>query len=83
VKGYGGVGEVEAAYRRGDLFEKRRHLAEAWAKYETDTHVAPRGGARASFPLGCCIRRNSRPKVRGLEIPPVSGAAPACERWRC
>jgi integrase len=24
---------VEAAYRRGDLFEKRRQLAEAWAKY--------------------------------------------------
>lgn len=25
--------KVEAAYRRGDLFEKRRHLAEAWAKF--------------------------------------------------
>jgi integrase len=25
--------KVEAAYRRGDLFEKRRELAEAWAKY--------------------------------------------------
>lgn len=24
---------VEAAYRRGDMFEKRRKLAEAWAKY--------------------------------------------------
>jgi integrase len=24
---------VEAAYRRGDLFEKRRQLAEAWAKF--------------------------------------------------
>jgi integrase len=24
---------VEAAYRRGDLFEKRRHLMEAWAQY--------------------------------------------------
>jgi hypothetical protein len=24
--------KVEAAYRRGDLFEKRRQLAEAWAK---------------------------------------------------
>jgi integrase len=23
--------KVEAAYRRGDLFEKRRQLAEAWA----------------------------------------------------
>ena len=26
-------GKVEAAYRRGDLFEKRRQLAEAWAAY--------------------------------------------------
>jgi integrase len=25
--------KVEAAYRRGDLFEKRRQLAEAWANY--------------------------------------------------
>ena len=24
---------VEAAYRRGDLFEKRRRLMEAWADY--------------------------------------------------
>lgn len=25
--------KVEAAYRRGDLFEKRRQLAEAWVRY--------------------------------------------------
>jgi integrase len=25
--------KVEAAYRRGDLFQKRRELAEAWAQY--------------------------------------------------
>jgi integrase len=25
--------KVEAAYRRGDLFEKRRELAEAWGRY--------------------------------------------------
>jgi hypothetical protein len=24
---------VEAAYRRGDLFEKRRRLMEAWAEF--------------------------------------------------
>jgi integrase len=32
---------VEAAYRRGDLFEKRRKLMQAWAEYclrPTDTH---------------------------------------------
>jgi integrase len=26
-------GKVEAAYRRGDLFQKRRQLSEAWAKF--------------------------------------------------
>ena len=33
--------KVEAAYRRSDLFEKRRQLAEAWARYcagQTDRH---------------------------------------------
>jgi integrase len=25
--------KVEAAYRRGDMFEKRRQLADAWARY--------------------------------------------------
>jgi integrase len=25
--------KVEASYRRGDLFDKRRKLMEAWAKY--------------------------------------------------
>lgn len=29
---------VEAAYRRGDLFEKRRKLMEAWAAYCTNAH---------------------------------------------
>jgi integrase len=31
--------KVEAAYRRGDLFEKRRQLAEAWAKFCSATPV--------------------------------------------
>jgi len=35
--------KVEAAYRRGDLFEKRRALMEAWADFarvrkDGDTH---------------------------------------------
>src|SRR5262249_15163502 len=30
---------VEAAYRRGDLFEKRRRLMEAWAEYCSKTPV--------------------------------------------
>jgi hypothetical protein len=25
--------KVEAAYRRGNRFQKRRHLSEAWAKF--------------------------------------------------
>jgi integrase len=32
--------KVEAAYRRGDLFAKRRQLAEAWARYCTNAPVA-------------------------------------------
>jgi hypothetical protein len=28
--------KTEAAYRRGDLFEKRRKLMETWASYVTD-----------------------------------------------
>ena len=31
---------VERAYRRGDLFQKRRQLADAWGRYCTDAPVA-------------------------------------------
>jgi integrase len=34
--------KVEAAYRRGDLFQKRRQLAEAWAKFCTTPPTAER-----------------------------------------
>ena len=37
--------KVEAAYRRGDLFEKRRKLMEAWAGY----CERPREGAKVRF----------------------------------
>jgi integrase len=37
--------ETEAAYRRGDLFEKRRKLMEAWAVY----CAAPRAGKVVAF----------------------------------
>ena len=33
--------KVEAAYRRGDLFDKRRHLMDAWAQYCAATVSAP------------------------------------------
>jgi hypothetical protein len=41
--------KVEAAYRRGDLLQKRRQLGEAWAKYceapsPTGRVVSLRGG---------------------------------------
>jgi hypothetical protein len=42
--------KVEAAYRRGDLFEKRRQLMLDWAKY-CDTpkgEVVPIAGKRAA-----------------------------------
>jgi len=45
--------KVEAAYRRGDLFEKRRHLMEAWSAYcatpaaGLDAAGAPPSGAGA------------------------------------
>jgi len=41
-------GQTEAAYRRGDLFEKRRHLMQAWADYAdgvTGALVALRGSS--------------------------------------
>jgi hypothetical protein len=34
--------KVEAGYRRGDLFEKRRRLMQAWAEFLTKT-AAGRG----------------------------------------
>jgi hypothetical protein len=45
--------KVEAAYRRGDLFEKRRQLAEAWAQF-CDREEPAEGGliwrpARVAF----------------------------------
>ena len=43
---------VEAAYRRGDLFDKRRKLMDAWAAYcakvETDSKVVALARARTS-----------------------------------
>jgi hypothetical protein len=37
--------KAEAAYRRGDLFEKRRKLLEAWAVY----CAAPKAGKVVAF----------------------------------
>jgi integrase len=35
--------KVEAAYRRGDLFEKRRRLMSEWARYASGSHADSRG----------------------------------------
>jgi integrase len=50
--------EVERAYRRGDLFEKRRQLADAWAKFCAAPIVA---GEVVSI-------RASTPRTRGAKI---------------
>lgn len=45
--------KTEAAYRRGDLFEKRRRLMEAWAKFcaaPTARNVVPINAAEAKTP---------------------------------
>jgi hypothetical protein len=34
--------KVEAAYRRGDLFEKRRSLMDAWATFCHDNGITDR-----------------------------------------
>jgi integrase len=42
---------VEAAYRRGDLLNKRKQLAEAWARYCSSPPVAQEAGAKV-VPMG-------------------------------
>lgn len=42
--------KVEAAYRRGNLFEKRRALAEDWAAYLSGKKAAAKGKRRAAKP---------------------------------
>ena len=48
--------KVEQAYRRGDLFEKKRQLAEAWAQYcegsEPSENVVRLAGVRAERGAG-------------------------------
>lgn len=39
---------VEAAYRRSDLFEKRRQMMDAWARYCADDDAVVRFPARQS-----------------------------------
>jgi integrase len=41
---------VEAAYRRGDLFRKRRQLMDAWARYCDQPKAASRGNVVSLHP---------------------------------
>ena len=69
------VTRVEAAYRRGDLFEKRRRLTDAWAEF---CSRVPKAGAvirlshvaqsetlahRAEFEAVCKARLSSTTKA--------------------
>jgi len=40
--------DVEAAYRRGDLFEKRRQMMRDWARYCATPRVPEKRGAERS-----------------------------------
>jgi integrase len=51
--------KVEAAYRRGDLFQKRRQLAEAWAKFCATPSATPK-----SCRFARRLRRNSVSKTQ-------------------
>jgi integrase len=44
--------KVEAAYRRGDLFAKRKQLMEAWAKFASTPAAATKAGAANVVPIG-------------------------------
>eukprot|EP01037_Dinobryon_pediforme_P005931 gene5931-6001_t len=63
--------KVRAAYQRGDLFEKRRRLMDAWAEYcgrpatKTDNVVAIRAAADTADTRGRLI--DPRPAVPGSE----------------
>ena len=48
--------KVEAAYRRGDLFEKRRRLMDEWGTFST-TSTAPSGANVVPMALGRSVAR--------------------------
>jgi hypothetical protein len=55
---------VEQAYRRSDQFEKRRQLAQAWARYivqaATDGAVVPLRASRTCELIGRAVGTHSR-----------------------
>jgi hypothetical protein len=54
---------AEAAYRRGDLFDKRRKLMDAWAAYcaKVETDAIPEGAGPGSRPAAGHHRRPACP----------------------
>jgi integrase len=58
--------KVEAAYRRGDLFEKRRKLMDAWALY----CLTPKAAKIVAFGHKAQGRAIERPKGPGVELKP-------------
>ena len=42
--------KAEAAYRRGDLFDKRRHLMDAWAQFCATLAYSGQIAAHSSVP---------------------------------
>ena len=58
--------KVEAAYRRGDLFEKRRKLMDAWALY----CLTPKAAKIMAFGHRAQGRAIERPKGPGVELKP-------------
>lgn len=63
--------KVEAAYRRGDLFQKRRQLMDAWARHCADVAagavVVPIGGTR--LPPTVAAMANRLPPRRRMASP--------------
>ena len=50
--------KVEAAYRRGDMFEKRRQLAAAWAAYCSTRHRVPKSKRGRIASARCGLSEN-------------------------
>jgi len=48
--------KVEAAYRRGDMVQKRRELMDTWGK-----HCEPRKGAANVIPLSVVVGATAHP----------------------
>jgi hypothetical protein len=55
--------KVEAAYRRGDLFQKRRQLMEAWARFCVTRVLRPKSPRTADRQVSPRMARENEPDV--------------------